>query len=189
VLAAGAAASYFPSAFQSAGPTVYRDVGPADTPEVDPPDVFEGLKGVSPDPGSDPGTVAKPNPQPAPTPPIVAGIDSAVDWEDHVLEYSGILFWDGSSGWGTLELSALDMNSGLPVAGGEYQVTLLPISAQRIGFGMRLAVPGDSTTPGPHTHDIKLIFERQPDGGWSVIENCPEPNRCFPAEETMKVKA
>jgi hypothetical protein len=213
VLAAGAVATYFQSAMKPAGPTVYSDPGsdvgsdvgagvtpaestgvtpgvtpgaspgvsPSVTPDVDP----DAETGVSPEPGS----VAKPNPQPVPTPPIVAGIDAAVDWEDHVLEYSGILFWDGSSGWGTLKLSALDMNSGMPVAGGEYQVTVMPISAQRIGFGMRLVVPGDSTTPGPHTHDIKLIFERQPDGGWSVIENCPEPNRCFPAEETMKVKA
>ncbi len=186
VLAAGAVATYFPSAFQSAGPAVYRDVGPDLGAEVGP-DVGAdagpgGTPDVDPDVSADAGPVENPNQQPVPTPPIVAGIDSQLSLEGpHPGRITECCIWDGSSRVGTLALSAEDMGNGQQVASGEYQVMLLPVNPQRIGFGMRLDVPGDSNTPGPHSHDINLIFDRQPDGSWRFVENCPEPNRCYGA--------
>jgi len=133
--------------------------------------------------------VPAPSPSPAPgpglgglTPPVElfdGGIDSPVQWRDHILKYTGKLFWDGRSSLGTLSFSAQDQGNGQMVAQGKYQVMLLPVNPQRMRFNMRLALAGDSHTPGPHSHDINLIYERQPDGRWRFVQNCPAPDTCY----------
>jgi hypothetical protein len=58
-------------------------------------------------------------------------------------------------------MSAQDMDNGQQVVSGGYQVTLLPVSPQRIGFGMRLDVPGNSNTREPQ--DSRVTRCRPPD--------------------------
>ena len=116
------------------------------------------------------------------TPPVEmfdGGIDSPVQWRDHILTYSGKLLWDGRSTLGKLSFTAKDQGNGQTVAQGEYRVTLLPVNPQRIRFNMRLALAGDSHTPRAHSHDINLIYDRQPNGRWRFVQNCPGANTCY----------
>jgi hypothetical protein len=34
-------------------------------------------------------------------------------------------------------------------------------------------------TPGPHSHNVNLVFQAQPDGNWSFVRNCMAPNDCY----------
>lgn len=107
------------------------------------------------------------------------GIDSPIQWRDHILNYSGKLLWDGRTTLGTLSFTAVDQGNGQMVARGDYQVLLLQVNPQRIRFNMQLALAGDSHTRGQHTHDINLIYDRQPNGRWRFVQNCPSPNTCY----------
>ncbi len=158
--------------------------------------VAGGLSQV-PSPAPSPAPSPTPFPSPAPTPspgpsPISGnaplappaalfngGIDSPVQWRDHILNYSGRLFWDGRTTLGRLNFSALDQGNGRQVAQGDYQVLLLQVNPQRIRFNLRLDLAGDSHTPQPHSHDINLIYDRQPNGRWRFVQNCPAPNTCY----------
>jgi hypothetical protein len=139
----------------------------------------------SPAPSPSPSPAPSPSPSPGPvklTPPVElfdGGIDSAVQWRDHILNYSGKLFWDGRSTLGRLGFTAVDQGNGRQVAGGDYQVLLLQVNPQRIRFNLRLDLAGDSHTPQPHSHDINLIYDRQPNGRWRFVQNCPAPNTCY----------
>lgn len=116
------------------------------------------------------------------TPPVEmfdGGIDSPVQWRDHILNYSGKLLWDGRSTLGKLSFTATDQGNGQTVAQGDYQVMLLKVNPQRIRLNMRLALAGDSHTPSAHSHDINLIYDRQPNGRWRFVQNCPGPNTCY----------
>ena len=42
-------------------------------------------------------------------------------------------------------------------------------------------MPGDSRTPGPHCHNVNLVFETQGNGGWRFLRNCMAPNNCYAA--------
>ncbi len=42
-----------------------------------------------------------------------------------------------------------------------------------------VAVPGDSQTPRPHSHNINLVFESQNSGAWQFMRNCMAPNDCY----------
>jgi hypothetical protein len=42
-----------------------------------------------------------------------------------------------------------------------------------------VAVPGDSRTPGPHSHNVNLVFQAQGNGGWTFLRNCMAPNDCY----------
>ena len=65
------------------------------------------------------------------------------------------------------------------MAQGDYQVLLLQVNPQRIRFNLRLDLAGDSHTPGRHSHDMNLIYDRQPNGRWRFVQNCPAPNACY----------
>lgn len=152
-----------------------------------------GLSQVPTTPSGPQGMVPAPEPAPAPGPSIVprqgtltppeelldGGIDSPVQWRDHVLNYTGRLFWDGRSALGKLSLTATDQGNGQTVAQGDFQVMPLQVNPQRIRFNMRLSVAGDSHTPTAHVHDINLIYDRQPNNRWRFVQNCPESNRCY----------
>lgn len=155
--------------------------------------VVGGLSQI-PQPSPDPQPVV-PAPSPGPsnnavpntgavtlTPPTElfdGGIDSPVQFRDHILNYNGKLFWDGRTTLGKLSFTAVDQGNKQTVARGDYQVLMFQVNPQRIRFYLQLALDGDSHTRSPHSHDINLIYDRQPNGRWRFVQNCTGPNVCY----------
>lgn len=98
-------------------------------------------------------------------------------WRDSALGFSGTLAWTPASA--LLRAAVVDLRTGTLI--GNYSVPAL-INQQGPTEYMvtaEFAVPGDSTTPGPHTHTSRLLVRAQQDGSLRFLQNCPRPGECY----------
>jgi TIR domain len=120
-----------------------------------------------------------------PQPPPGSGMDLRLQWRDYALNYEGRLVWDGNATLGHVEVRATDGASGRVVAQGAHMAAIVPNTPGRLIFYVQVPVPlGDSSTPGPHTHAVNLVFERGSASQWRFVGNCMALNRadsCYPA--------
>jgi hypothetical protein len=102
---------------------------------------------------------------------------SKLSWRDQALTYSGVLTWDSTSA--SLNAVINDINTGQII--GRYTVPARVSSRSQSEYFVQaeFAIPGDSTTPGPHSHQVGLIVRTQSDGSLRVMQNCPQPGRCY----------
>jgi hypothetical protein len=100
-----------------------------------------------------------------------------LNWRDHALTYSGTVSVDGNSA--TLRAAISDLATGQLI--GRYTVPARVSSRGQNEYFVQaeFAIPGDSTTPHPHSHPVGLIVRQQPDGTLRVVQNCPVPGRCY----------
>jgi hypothetical protein len=126
-------------------------------------------------------------PQPAPSPipapggmpaATTAGIHENLVWRDYVLAYSGSVSWDGSSKTASIFVNVNDGYTHQPLGNRQLQATVSPNGPNQIVMSTSVAVPGDSRTPGPHSHNVNLIFQVQ-GNGWAFLRNCMSPNDCY----------
>ena len=73
----------------------------------------------------------------------------------------------------------MDLRTGTLI--GNYTVPALinPNGPMDYVVTAEIAVPGDSTTPGPHTHTSRLMVRAQQDGTLRFLQNCPRPGECY----------
>jgi hypothetical protein len=99
-------------------------------------------------------------------------------WRDNALVYQGTLSSDGRPGAARLSVDVADGRTKAALGHREVQATPRRDPEGRTIFSAQIAVDGDSTTPGPHTHDVNLVFEPRGDR-WVFVRNCSAPNVCF----------
>jgi len=100
-----------------------------------------------------------------------------LQWRDHALGFNGSLTWNPSSA--LFRVAVVDLKTGTRI--GNYAVPAL-ISQQgpaEYVVSAEFAVPGDSATPGPHTHTSRLLIRAQQDGSLRFLQNCPRPGECY----------
>jgi hypothetical protein len=107
------------------------------------------------------------------------GIHMNLGWRDYVLAYTGNLSWDGSSNTALIAARIVDGNTGQMLGNQQLRASVSSVGSGRYVFSTRVPVPGDSQTAGPHTHDVNLIFQAQPNGGWMFVQNCMTPTNCY----------
>ena len=114
-------------------------------------------------------------------PPMAAngGIHAHLVWHDYVLAYSGNVSWDGSSNTAAIFASVVDSATGRPIGNRQLQAAVTPNGPGQIVMSTSVAVPGDSRTPEPHSHNVNLVFQAQGNGGWTFLRNCMAPNDCY----------
>lgn len=103
---------------------------------------------------------------------VATALQARLQWRDEVLAYGGQVVWDGSSPTALVTASITDLPSGRPL--GEQQI-LAQVQQPQIGQLLvrgNAQVPWDSNTPGPHVHDVNLLFQLAPNGGWQFVRNC-----------------
>jgi hypothetical protein len=100
-----------------------------------------------------------------------------VNWRDHALGFSGTLAWTPSTA--LLRVSVVDLQTRTPIGSYAVPATVAQVAPTDYVVSAHFAVPGDSTTPGPHTHVSKLLFKAQQDGSIRLIQNCPQPGQCY----------
>ena len=100
-----------------------------------------------------------------------------LQWRDHALAFSGTLTWTPASA--TLRANVSDLHTGAPI--GSYNVPAHIMSTAPAEYAVvgEFAVPGDSMTPGPHSHTSRLIVRLDGDGSLRFVQNCPRPNQCY----------
>ena len=102
-----------------------------------------------------------------------------LDWQDSALRFSGVL--TAGRGASSLRATIWDLRTGARI--GDYDV---PVNVQKQGASDYVvsgdfSIPGDSTTPSPHTHTSRLLLRSQADGSVRFIQNCPRAGECYPA--------
>jgi hypothetical protein len=138
-------------------------------------------------PGPDSNPAPSPAPAPAPAPALdqrpaneaVAGIHRNLSWHDHALNYVGNVSWDGRSNVAFVSMNVFDTLSRNPLGPRQLQAGVRPYGANQLVISTTVGVVGDSVTPGPHTHSVNLVFQAQPDGGWTFVHNCMSENDCY----------
>ena len=105
-------------------------------------------------------------------------------WQDHAIRYVGTL-QDSNLAGPTLKATLSDLAHGTLIGNYEVPVQLAPVSLSEVLVSANFNVPGDSTTPGAHSHISILRFREAADGSVTLVENCPSPGQCFPAQGTM----
>jgi hypothetical protein len=126
-----------------------------------------------------------PQPSPMPLPGVLpangqsAGIHQNLVWRDYVLSYSGSVSWDGRSNTAFISVNVVDGPTQQSLGSRQLQAMVSPNGPGQIVVSTSVAVPGDSRTPGPHSHNVNLVFQAQPDGNWSFVRNCMAPNDCY----------
>jgi len=106
-------------------------------------------------------------------------VDLNLGWRDYVLLGSGRLVWDGSGESATLSAQVVDANTRQPLGSHQLNARVSPNGAGQWRFATQVPVPGDSSTPGAHTHDINLILQLRPDGSWLFLKNCWTATQCL----------
>ena len=89
---------------------------------------------------------------------------------------------DNTTGTAILRAEISDLHSGRKI--GTYEVPAVPTFVLSPTEGIVTALfslPGDSTTPVPHTHTSNLFFQEQPDGSAVLLKNCVTLTQCYPA--------
>jgi hypothetical protein len=128
-----------------------------------------------------------PAPGPAPyTPPgnlavtrADPGIHANLVWRDYVLAYSGNVSWDGTSNWALITASVSDGYTHQSLGNRQLRASVVPNGPRQIMLSTSVPVAGDSRTPGPHSHNVNLIFQAQADGRWMFVQNCMSPTDCY----------
>jgi hypothetical protein len=131
----------------------------------------------------------QPGPLPSPSPVAMpgtlpahvasAGIHQNLVWRDYVLAYSGSVSWDGNSNTAFISVNVMDGPTRQPLGSRQVQAIVSPNGPGQIVVSTSVAVAGDSRTPGPHSHNVNLVFQAQPDGTWTFLRNCMAPNDCY----------
>ncbi len=119
---------------------------------------------------------------PAPTPSGQAGpgIDTPLQWRDYALLYDGRVRWDGRSPQAQISLRVTDGKTRRVIAQTDLAASVGSPTASRVVLSMQVGVPGDSSTQGPHSHPVNLIFDRiATDGSWQFVQNCMDPSNCY----------
>ena len=106
------------------------------------------------------------------------GIHTNLVWHDYVLAYSGSVSWDGRSDTAFVRATVADSNTRQIIGTRELTAAVMQTGPAQIVFSTSVAVPGDSRTPGPHSHNVNLVFENQ-GGTWQFMRNCMAPNNCY----------
>ncbi|MGH6624541.1 MAG: TIR domain-containing protein, partial [Burkholderiaceae bacterium] len=109
----------------------------------------------------------------------LASVSSGLTWRDHALIYSGTLVLDNAGA--TLRAAITDLKNGRRIGGYSVPARISLRSPERGEYFVQAEfdIPGDSTTPSPHTHQVGLIVRRQSDGTLRMVQNCPQPGNCF----------
>ena len=100
-----------------------------------------------------------------------------LQWRDSALGYSGSLTWTPTSA--TLRAVVTDLRTGQQIGNYSVPAVISTVSPAEYAVSGNFAVPGDSTTPGPHTHTARLLVRLQPDGSLRFTQNCPRPGECY----------
>lgn len=108
-----------------------------------------------------------------------AGFNMNVAWYDNALMYRGLLAWDGRSNAASLSVDVVDGQTRQSLGHRQVAAYGHADAPGRNVFSTQIAVPGDSTTPGPHVHNVNLVFEQQPNGNWALVRNCMAPGNCY----------
>jgi hypothetical protein len=101
-----------------------------------------------------------------------------MEWRDHALRYDGTVKWSTSDA--NLKATVFDLGTGSRI--GDYDVpgTVSKEGASDYIVSGDFSIPGDSVSPYPHSHTVRLTMRMQ--GGMPrFIQNCPRPGECYPA--------
>ena len=107
------------------------------------------------------------------------GIHANLEWHDYVLAYSGSVSWDGRSNTAFIKAMVADSNTRRIIGARDLSASVMRTGPTQLVLSTSVAVPGDSRTPGPHSHNVNLVFETQGNGGWQFMRNCMAPNNCY----------
>lgn len=109
----------------------------------------------------------------------LANVSPGLTWRDHALIYSGTLVLDNAGA--TLRAAVTDLKNGRRVGGYSVPARISLRNQERGEYFVQaeFEIPGDSTTPSPHTHQVGLIVRRQSDGTVRMVQNCPQPGQCY----------
>jgi hypothetical protein len=100
-----------------------------------------------------------------------------LQWRDSALGFNGTLTWSPSNA--VLRAAVVDLRTGVSI--GAYAVPARVSQQGPVEYlvSAEFAVPGDSTTPGPHTHTSRLLLRAEQDGSVRMVQNCPRPGECY----------
>ena len=101
----------------------------------------------------------------------------SLQWRDHALGYSGNLSWNPSSA--LLQVNVVDLRTGTHIGNYAVPASVFQQAPMEYLVSAQFAVPGDSTTPGPHAHTSRLLLRAQQDGSLRFLRNCPQPGECY----------
>jgi hypothetical protein len=138
----------------------------------------EGRRARQPAPA--PAVASRPGtpPQQSSAPKAVPTSGTAsVNWRDHALGYGGTLAWNATGAM--LQVSVVDLSTNTPIGSYRVPAYVAQLNPTEYMVTAQFAVPGDSTTPGPHTHMSRLLFRAQNDGSVRLIQNCPRQGECY----------
>ena len=108
-----------------------------------------------------------------------SGLTLDLSWYDHALTYRGTLRWPVGTTVAQLSVDVTDAATHKSLGHREVTAFGRPDAPGRNVFSAQIPVNGDSTTPGPHTHSVNLVFELQANGNWAFVRNCTSPGNCF----------
>lgn len=111
------------------------------------------------------------------TQPVAASGVLSLQWRDHALGYSGNLSWNPSSA--LLQVNVVDLRTGTHIGNYAVPASVFQQAPMEYLVSAQFAVPGDSTTPGPHAHTSRLLLRAQQDGSLRFLRNCPQPGECY----------
>ena len=78
-----------------------------------------------------------------------------------------------------LRVNVVDLQTRAAIGNYAVPATVAQVAPTDYVVSAQFAVPGGSTTPGPHTHVSRLLFKAQQDGSIRLIQNCPQPGQCY----------
>ena len=107
------------------------------------------------------------------------GIRQNLSWRDDVLSYAGNVSWDGISDDAMVLVNVVDGASQRSLGMRQLQATVSPNGNNQIVVSTSVPVPGDSRTPGPHSHNIHLVFQSRGNGEWGFVHNCKSQTDCY----------
>lgn len=108
-------------------------------------------------------------------------LDGPLTWQDHALRYAGTFIDDAENPM--IRARVFDLRTNKEI--GTYEVPIVPdlsLAPAVVIFTMSFDIPGDSTTPQPHSHVSNLHFRLQSDNSGTLIQNCDESGSCYPAQ-------
>ena len=109
-----------------------------------------------------------------------SGFQTPLTWRDYALVFDGNVSWDGSSDSALITAKVFDGQTRKQLGSHQLKASVEPNAPGQIVVSTSVDVPGDSQTPGPHSHEMHLVFAAQGNGGWTFLRNCMAPNRCWP---------
>lgn len=108
-----------------------------------------------------------------------SGFQTPLNWRDYALVFNGSVSWDGSSDSALITAKVFDGQTHKLIGNHQLNASVEPNAPGQIVLSTSVDVPGDSQTPGPHSHEMHLVFAAQGNGGWTFLRNCMAPNRCW----------